>query len=195
IRQDQLRADLFFLAGDSMEGRLTDTPTNEIAADWIRSRFERLGLQPGGNAGFEHRYQLMTASMADPNEMSVAGPSQAGAQQDLQAGVDFYPHRFSANASAEGQVVFAGFGIVSPERGHDDYKNAVAGRIALVLDGEPGASDPKSVFDGVVRSEPSSPVHKAIAAERAGAIGVLFVEDVHNRTGPPSNFAAQASGY
>lgn len=195
IRQDQLRADLYFLAGDSMQGRLTDTPTNGIAADWIRSRFERLGLRPGGNAGFEHRYQLMTASPGEPNEMSIGGGDSGGAQQDLRAGVDFYPHRFSASASAEGPVVFAGFGIVSPERGHDDYKDEVRGKIALVLDNEPGANDPQSLFDGVVRSESSSAVHKAIAAERAGAVGLLIVEDVHNQEGPPSNFVAQATGY
>jgi hypothetical protein len=194
IRQDQLRADLYFLAGDSMQGRLTDTPTNGIAADWVRSRFERLGLRPGGNVGFDHRYQLMTASLGDPNEMSIGG-ADSGVRQDLRAGVDFYPHRFSASASAEGSVVFAGFGIVSPERGHDDYRDAVRGRIALVLDNEPGANDPHSLFDGVVRSESSSAVHKAIAAERAGAVGLLIVEDVHNQEGPPSNFAAQATGY
>ncbi len=192
IREDQLRADLFFLAGDSMQGRLTDTPTNGIAADWIRSRFERLGLRPGGNAGFEHRYQLMTASLSDPNEMSIEA---AGLRQSLRPGVDFYPHRFSASAAASGAVVFAGFGIVSPQRGHDDYKDAVRGHVALVLDNEPGADDPESVFDGVVRSEASSPVHKAIAAERAGAVALVMVEDAHNQTGPPANFAAQATGY
>ncbi len=194
IREDQLRADLFFLAGDSMQGRLTDTPTNGIAADWIRARFERLGLRPGGNVGFDHRYQLMTASLAGPNEMSIDAAG-AGLRQSLRAGIDFYPHRFSASGSAEGAVVFAGFGIVSPERGHDDYKDAVRGQIALVLDNEPGASDPESVFDGVVRSEASSPVHKAIAAERAGAVALVIVEDAHNQAGPPSNFAAQATGY
>ena len=36
IRQEDLRADLFFLAGDSMRG-LTDTEENRAAADFIRS--------------------------------------------------------------------------------------------------------------------------------------------------------------
>src|SRR5439155_11204430 len=43
IRQEDLRADLFFLAGDSLRGRLTDTEENRAAADFIRSRFERMG--------------------------------------------------------------------------------------------------------------------------------------------------------
>src|SRR5262249_20058503 len=48
IRKEDLRADLFFLAGDSLRGRLTDTEENRAAADFIRSRFERLGLTPAG---------------------------------------------------------------------------------------------------------------------------------------------------
>ena len=40
IRQDDLRADLFFLAGDSMRGRLTDTEENRATADFIRSRYD-----------------------------------------------------------------------------------------------------------------------------------------------------------
>ena len=35
IRQEDLRADLFFLAGDAMRGRLTATDENRAAADFI----------------------------------------------------------------------------------------------------------------------------------------------------------------
>ncbi|MCA1583880.1 MAG: M28 family peptidase [Acidobacteria bacterium] len=194
IRQQELRADLFFLASDAMQGRLTDTPTNGLAADWMLSRFERLGLKPGGQGGsFEHRYALMTASLGEGNELAIGG---AGATRTtLRAGQDFFPHRFSASATAEGRLAFAGFGIVSPERGHDDYKDAVRGRIVLLLDREPGVADPASPFDGVVTAEVAQPIRKVLAAQERGAIGVVFVEDVHNQTGAPSNFAAQAATY
>ena len=36
ITQADLRADLFFLAGDAMRGRLTDTNENRVTADYIR---------------------------------------------------------------------------------------------------------------------------------------------------------------
>jgi hypothetical protein len=121
IRQSELRADLFFLASDAMQGRLTNTPTNGLAADWVRSRYERLGLKPGGqNGSFEHRYALMTAALGDGNEMAIGATGAGGTRTNLRPGQDFYPHRFSASAAAEGRLVFAGFGIVSAERGHDD---------------------------------------------------------------------------
>src|SRR5216117_21153 len=72
IRQDDLRADLFFLAGDSMRGRLTDTEENRAAADFIRSRFERMGLKPAGpNGSYFQTYHLMVATLGEGNGLDV----------------------------------------------------------------------------------------------------------------------------
>ena len=196
ISADQMRADLFFLASDAMQGRLTNTPTNGLAADWVLARFERLGLHPGGQANlFEHRYGLTTATLGEGNAMRIGEVPASGVTFDLRLNEEFYPYRFSANATAEAPVAFAGFGIVSPERGHDDYRDAVRGRIVLVLDREPGVNDPASPFDGVVTAETAQPIKKVLAAQDKGAVGVIFVEDVHNQTTPSANFDLQAANY
>src|SRR5262249_22638665 len=98
IRQEDLKADLFFLAGDSMRARLTDTEENRAAADFIRSRFERLGLKPAapGNSYFQ-TYNLMTATIAADNALEVN--ASGGGTRRLRAGQEFYPHRFSASGS------------------------------------------------------------------------------------------------
>jgi hypothetical protein len=195
IASAKMRADLFFLASDAMQGRLTDTRENALAGDWIVSRFERAGLKPGGNGGgFDYRYNLMAASLAAGNAMSMGSPTNGGVRSDFRQGEEFYPHRFSANAAAEALITFAGFGIVSPERRHDDYRDAVRGRIALILDREPGVNDPASPFDGLVTAEAATPLRKVLAAQEKGAVGVIFVEDVHNLTAP-ANFQAQAANY
>jgi hypothetical protein len=195
IKTAEMKADLFFLASDAMQGRLTDTPENAIAGEWVRSRFERLGLKPGGqNGSFDHRYNLMKASLGTGNAMSIGLLPSSGTRWDVKIGEEFYPHRVSANAAAEGPLTFVGFGIVSPERRHDDYRDVARGRFALMLDREPGVDDPASVFDGVVTAEAATPLRKVLAAQEKGAIGVIFVEDVHNQT-TPSNFQAQAGNY
>jgi Zn-dependent M28 family amino/carboxypeptidase len=197
ITERELRADLFFLASDAMQGRLTNTAENRIAGEWVLSQFEGLGLKPGGHGGFEHRYSLMTATLGDGNRMRI-GAADVPSNRTPAAGVDFYPHRFSANGTAEGPLAFVGFGIASPERGHTDFGNdpsAVHGRVLLMLDREPGVNDPNSVFDGVVTAEVAQPIKKVLAAQDKGAVGVIFVEDVHNASGPTPNFAAQAANY
>lgn len=193
IRQDQLRADLFFLAGDAMRGRLTDTDENRAAADYIRSRFERAGLAPAAaGPSYFQTYNLMTASLADGNTLEALGDD--GTARRLRSGQEFYPHRFSASGRASGAVVFAGFGISAPHLGYDDYAGDVKGKIVLALDHEPGEHDANSVFDGIVTSESSAPWRKALTAQEKGALAVLFVADVHNHPGA-ANFEASARTY
>ena len=97
IRQDDLRADLFFLAGDSLRGRLTDTEENRAAADYIRSRFERLGLKGAGPGGsFFQPYNLMIATAGDPAMNGLEITAADGVTRQLRLGQEFYPHRFSA---------------------------------------------------------------------------------------------------
>ena len=192
IRQSDLRADLFFLASDAMQGRLADTPENRMAAEFIKSRFERMGLTPAGRDGsFYHEYNLMTASLGSDNELVVSAMT-GDAERSLRLRQDYYPLSFSASGRAKGELVFAGFGIVSPEREHDDYRGSVEGKIVLVLNHEPGERDPESVFDGLVTSEASRTVRKALYAQDRGAAALLIVTDVHNHTGP-GNFQAEAN--
>ena len=51
IQQADLKADLFFLAHDLTEGRLVGTRGYALAAEFVKSRFERLGLTPAGEQG------------------------------------------------------------------------------------------------------------------------------------------------
>jgi Zn-dependent M28 family amino/carboxypeptidase len=195
IRQEDLRADLFFLAGDALRGRLTDTEENRAAADFIRSRLERMGLKGAGPAGsFFQPYNLMTATVGDSAMNGLEIVTGDGVTRRLRLGQEFYPHRFSASGTATGSVVFVGFGISAPHLGYDDYNGDIKGKIVLALDHEPGERDPDSPFDGVVTSEPSSAWRKALAAQERGANAVLFVSDVHNHPGT-ANFEAGARNY
>jgi hypothetical protein len=207
ITKEDLRADLFFLAGDSMRGRLTDTEENRAAADFIASRFERLGLKPAGQGNsYFQPYNLTTATLGDANALEVttgdpfdsptqsSGSPRAGVTRRLRAGQEFYPHRYSASGRVSGPVAFVGFGITAPPLSYDDYAADVKGKIVLALDHEPGERDPNSPFDGLITSEWSTAWRKALAAQEKGALAVLFVADVHNHPGV-ANFEATARTY
>ena len=118
IRQDELRADLFFLAGDAMRGRLTDTVENRATADYIRSRFERMGLKPAG-AG-----QLVLPELQpdDRHARRAATRSRSTAADggDAPARGTARSSTRSASAPAAARpapVVFAGFGITRAAAG------------------------------------------------------------------------------
>ena len=193
IRLAELKADLYYLAGDGFKGRLVGTPENALAADYVRSRFERAGLKPGApNGAFVQPTQLMVATLGERNSLAVSLPG--GTTLDQKPEQDFYPQRFSASGSIKAPVVYAGFGIHAPALGYDDYGDRVKGRVALILEHEPGERDPKSPFDGVVTAEAAVAIKKVLAAQEKGAVGVLFVTDIHNHPGA-TNFEAAARAF
>ncbi|MFO0891722.1 MAG: hypothetical protein U0790_21585 [Isosphaeraceae bacterium] len=73
IRAAHLKADLFFLAGDRFRGRLTATPENDLASEFIAARFERLGLKPvGADGSYYHRFHLDKATLGPVNAPEIA---------------------------------------------------------------------------------------------------------------------------
>jgi hypothetical protein len=195
ITVNDLRADLHFLAGDHFRGRLTNTPENAIAAEFIKARFERLGLAPAApERSFFQHYNLMTATLGERNALTVSA-RDAAPTLELSPAQDYYPQRFSASGRARGPIVFAGYGIVDADARHDDFKGIdLTGRIVLVLDHEPGENDSTHPLDGVVTAQAANPLLKALNAQQRGAAGILFVQDVHNHP-EPSNFEAAARAY
>ena len=188
ITATKMRADLEFLSGDGFRGRLTDTPENALALEWVKSRFQWLGLEPvGANASYFLPYNLFLGALGNGNELTVTRGSNSA---HYAMGTAFYPHRFSASATATGDVVFAHFGIHAPNLGYDDLRGDVRGKILLILDHEPGETDSTSAFDGVVTSEFSNPLKKALAAQALGAAGILVVSDVQNHQNQQSFDAA-----
>jgi hypothetical protein len=176
IRSEEMKADLFFLASDAMRGRLTNTPEYKVAAEWIASRFARLGLQPlPPDGSFYHGFDLVTARLGEGNRLQMGTPES---RRVAKIGEEFYPLHFSANGEVRGRVSLCGFGINAPERNWDDYRGReVKGAIVMVFDGDPGADDPKSVFDGLVTSQYADSWRKTLMAQEQGAAAVLVVSN------------------
>src|ERR1044072_9542927 len=68
IREQDIRAELGFLASDAMQGRGSGTIFERIAAEYIGSQFQQFGLEPGGDAdsagnkSFVQRVPVQTAA-------------------------------------------------------------------------------------------------------------------------------------
>ena len=180
IRHQRMRPDIQFLCSDHLKGRLTGTPEISLAAEYIATRFARMELKPvGPGDSYYQPFALLSATLGEGNRLETIAPSASSSlAHSLAAGEEYYPLRFSANATARGDVVFVGFGIRA-----EDYGDAVKGKIALALDHEPGENDPNSPFDGLITSVASSQINKTLLAQRRGAIGILFVSDIHNHPG------------
>jgi len=103
--------------------------------------------------------------------------SGAGGTRSLEEGTDIiaWSRRHETVTSADGDLVFVGYGISTPRQGWDDYKGVdVRGKILLMLIGDPHVGQRR--LHGAIGGDLfGRSRYKFEEAERRGAAGVLLV--------------------
>jgi len=92
--------------------------------------------------------------------------------------------RNDSTVSVRGDAVFAGYGIVAPEYGWNDYAGLDAkGKIVVVLVNDPGLQD-STIFRGKILTYYGRWTYKIEEAQRQGAAGILMVHTTESATYP-----------
>jgi hypothetical protein len=175
VSQARLRADLEYLCSQALKGRLSLTPSADLAAEYIATEFKRAGLKPGAGSTFLQRFPVV-AYESDPkgNRLTLERQGKTG---ELRPGDDFRGGFWRA-LHIKAPVVFAGYGITAPEYAYDDYATIDArGKIVLIFDHEPQESDPHSVFNGTGHTRYANSRVKVENAQRHGALATLMVSE------------------
>jgi aminopeptidase YwaD len=161
-----LKADVFYLASDSLKGRKPGTPGADLAAEYIRKQFSDAGLTLMGEKGFQY-FEIVTDVAAGPqNSLSIDGTEAI-------LNKDFIPLAYSSNGEVKAPVVFVGYGfdINQDSLKWKDYDNTdVKGKWVMLLRGDPEPEKQDSKF--IPYSELRG---KILVAKDHGAAGVLVV--------------------
>ncbi len=180
--ESRLRADLTFLTSDECEGRGAATQGIFRAAEYIETRFKDLGLKPGGTDGSYRQSFRMQAGKAQPGPESYLRLTGLLQQQvELAADRHFRPLGFSASKTAQGPLVFVGYGINHPDSKYNDYEGlAVEGKVVILLRRTPPVDREGKVFGGDPQTQNSlaSLTSKVITAASMKAQAVLIVNDM-----------------
>ena len=56
ISEKQMKKDVQYLASDELEGRDTGSKGEALAAEYVKERFEKLGLEPKGSDGYYQEF-------------------------------------------------------------------------------------------------------------------------------------------
>jgi hypothetical protein len=170
ITADALMDDVAILAGPEFSGRLSGSPGYAAAARWAAHRFDRLGLEPGGDDGdFLQRLPIEYNAIEGEPWLRVTLPD--GEVIDADLGTDFTCRGFTGSGTVQGPVVFAGYGLSAPERGYDDYADLdVAGKIVLIIKPNPSWQPDSLGWDWAS----STPRAKARTARDHGALAMLW---------------------
>jgi Zn-dependent M28 family amino/carboxypeptidase len=170
IRPEAIRAHMRFLADDLLEGRATASRGYDLAARYVETAFEGMGLAPGGTGGsyLQPVPLVKTTTVASECSMAVL---RKGRRTELKHGEDYL---LSADGLAEVEssltapVVFVGFGTTAPEQDHDDYAGVdVRGKLVVVL------PDAPTSFPSNQRAFYSRSLYKVENAAAHGAAGVI----------------------
>ena len=200
IRASDVRSHVEVLASDRFDGRLTGTAGERLAADYIVRSLQGAGLEPYGDQEWLSPFEFTAGvALGDANRLSLSG-------KDLKLEVDWRPLSLSQSGEVKaGPVVFAGFGIETPEGALDaqgkpmvpysSYAHLeVKDRWVLVLRYLP---EGVSAARRTELSAYASLRHKAMVARQRGARGLLVVSGPRSKVVQqlvPLDFDASLSG-
>lgn len=168
----RMREDLFTLASPEFEGRATGEKGQRRAADLVARRFKEAGLQPVKASGFGGATPYHWPYALERRRLEEAATTLKVGGRALKLGSEAFATR---TTPGDGEAVLVGYGVKAPGSGWDDYGEAdLRGKWAVAFDGE--APKPAGV-DAAAWSRACASEAKAAAAQKAGALGLLLLQD------------------
>jgi Zn-dependent M28 family amino/carboxypeptidase len=185
------RAHLEFLSSDLLEGRGTATRGGALAALYIATQFQRLGLQPMGDSGTWFQQVPIIALTPEPLLRTTKPVDRTYRYRDDYV---LWSMRNDTLVTLSAEAVYVGYGIVAPEYKWDDYAGVdVHGKIVVCLVNDPGLQD-STIFEGKILTYYGRWTYKIEEAARHGAAGILMVHTAESATYPWSAVSSSWTG-
>ena len=179
ITTDDFRTEVKYIASDELEGRMTGSRGTQMASDYIAAYFEEIGLKAiGDNKNYFQEFPFTSGVkiVSSQNHLQIKKEGHEKETTEFEVNKDFIPLAFTANGEVEGNVVFAGYGLIVPGNNgvsYDSYAGLdVKDKIVLVLNYLPEEVDMKrrqelNLYAGLR--------YKALLARERGAKALLVV--------------------
>jgi hypothetical protein len=177
--EERYRAHVERLSSDVFEGRGPGTAGEKKTVAYIEQEFRAAGLEPGIGDSFVQAVPAIEIRTTPDPMIPVQGTRGT---IELRNGDDFvvWTRRpVPESRITDAGLVFAGYGIVAPEYGWDDYAGLDArGKVVMVLVNDPGyATQDPSLFTGTAMTYYGRWTYKFEEAVRQGAAGVLVIHE------------------
>jgi len=159
-----------FLASDDLLGRETGSVGYDTAAEYVATKFKELGLSPSGDNGTYYQDITFKRAFREASAGQMRVTDASGTNVPFAAAKDYAigASVSQAESTITAPVVFAGFGIVAPKEGRNDYEGLdVKGKIVATFARTPsGIQTEERAFYGS---------RKGKEASDRGAVGTLSI--------------------
>ncbi len=171
ITETELKDDLYIYASDEFEGRDTGEPGQKKAVEFLKNRYESLGIS-GALPDGKYIQKVPLERQVSPEVTFTLG------DKSFKKTDDFVSFSGSDGTLTADEVVYLGYGINDEK--YNDYKDIdVKDKIILIKSGEPKNNDGNYIISGGPEISKWSNMQqefqtKAEVAKKAGAKALLF---------------------
>jgi len=205
VKQETIGKHLERLASDEFMGRMPFSEGEVKTVNYLKDEFSKLGLEAGNGDSYYQDVPMVEIAGSVSDKMTISG-----AKEDFD--LAFFDDFVALTSKDEEEVtlenselVFAGYGIVAPEYGWNDYEGIDwKGKTAVVLVNDPGfQSGDSTLFKGNEMTYYGRWTYKFEEAARQGAAGVFVIHETvpaaygwnvvqSSNTGPQLNLISAA---
>jgi Zn-dependent M28 family amino/carboxypeptidase len=184
--KDSLAKTIIVLSSDEFTGRkpFTDGETKTIS--YLKDQFITAGLEPGNGDSYFQEVPMVRISTEASSEMQVQSPKGNYSLKGFDDYVIWTDKTDSSVSFNKDELVFAGYGVVAPEYGWNDYDGLdVKGKVVLVLVNDPGFNAHDStLFKGKTMTYYGRWTYKYEEAAKQGAKGCLIIHNTEAASYP-----------
>ncbi len=174
-----LKSHIEKLASDEFQGRKPFTEGEIRTVNYLKESFEGYGLEPGNGSSYFQDVPMVEITATPSDIMRISGGKKEVVLKLSDEFVAYTERVVDKVELADSELVFAGYGVVAPEYGWNDYEGLdVKGKTVVVLVNDPGfSSGDSTLFKGKSMTYYGRWTYKYEEAARQGAAGCLIIHE------------------
>ncbi len=172
IDGEAIQAHVALLADDLYEGREAGKRGYALAAKYVATQFQTLGLKPGNDDSYFQSVPFGVATIVEGSRGLTVSSQSGDREYETFSEFTAYPTLAGEAVSITAPLVFVGYGVNAPSIERNDYEHVnLDGKIAIVVRGAPPAlgSEVRAFYR-------SGRYHKSIELENRGAVGIIELQ-------------------
>ena len=177
ITENELKAHLEFIAGDSMQGRDfgTKIPGLQITADYLKKHCLEMGLKPGAE-NFTQPVKMISVQ-TQPENTFIKLKNNDGEEMYKSADIFTFPGSVN-NDTINAKIVFAGYGWVNKEKSYNDFEGIeLKDKVVMLM-----TRNIEIAADTTKKEDNTNlEMSKLIRIMMSGAKAIIFIPDPMNR--------------
>ncbi len=179
VKLETIREVTTALSSRDFEGRGTAQPGADKAANYLANRFAKLGLKPlGDNGTYLQSIKFKVTEVSPESSLKIGDATLKHGEHYV-----LLPPYAAEKVDFTGGVVFAGYGVVSPDLKRDDLSGLdLKNKLVIILGGQPDG------VDEAAWKRATSPQARAINVFGRGA-AALMVANAGSASRPFSTIA------